>query len=155
PGAVGAHAAAAVVGRVEDRAQLVRGEAARAGLVRDAVPAAGEDLDDLDAALDLLSHRLAELVRTVAEALRAEVAESPPVLSGVVVVAGGIEADATGEQTRPLDQPVLDRELQLGVDVVVDDAGRDDAREAGTQGGEDVARRNQHQIAGRLLEPER
>ena len=155
PRAVRAHAHAAVVRRGDDHAQLVGREAARAGVLHHAVAAAREDLDDPNAALDLLADRLAELVGAVAEALRAEVGQPPPVLCRVVVVAGGVERDAAGQKTRAVHDALFDRERELGVDVVVHDARRDDAREARVQRAPRVVRGDQHQVAGRLLDAER
>ena len=115
PGGVGADPLADFVRGLDRGDDLVVADAAEVRL-GDAVPAGRQDLDPVGAASDLGAHLLAHLLGPVDEDLHAGVAAVVPPVG--TLVAGGLEVRAAGEQARAVDQPLVHRHLQAGVEVV-------------------------------------
>ena len=151
---VTAHASVARVRRTHDRVELLTRHLHACLRRPHPVTAGHEQLHHLDAALDLVAHRGAELVGTVAAPGRAPFAQIPVPGVPVVRVSGRAELVPARHEARSGNQPVVDRALHRRVDVV-GTPGADGAGEAALERGAEVVGGDEHLVRGCVLEPVR
>src|SRR5712691_9407708 len=88
------------------------------GRPEEAVAASRIELDDIDAQLDLFAHRLAEVVRSVADASKTIHVHFPEVGVAIDRVTSGDKITTAGEEARAGNHAGVNRPLERNVDVM-------------------------------------